>query len=178
MEGKGTRGGRCCCGKRSRAQMALKRCILYKFWALKGTRAQVRFLELLVDYWDPDSESFNIDGKPLWIEVKDIYFFTGLSRRGEVVNLQARGTGRGMKIEEYIDAHYVARTEKVGIQLPIRAINNLNLNILVLVLTRITGSTSLHQGSRLLMFYSIECLRPIIYDWCTSLLDNMKIQLT
>jgi hypothetical protein len=32
----------------------------------------VRFLEMLMEYWDPDSESFNLDGKPLRIEVKDI----------------------------------------------------------------------------------------------------------
>jgi hypothetical protein len=70
------------------AQMALKRCGLYKFWPLKGMRAQVRFLQLLVDYWDPYSESFNLDGKPLRIEVRDIYFLTGLSRRGEVLNLK------------------------------------------------------------------------------------------
>jgi hypothetical protein len=28
------------------------------------------------------------------------------------------------------------------------------------------------------MFYSVECLRPTVYDWCTLLLDNMKSQLT
>ena len=61
------------------AQAALKRCGLYKFWALKGMRAQVRLLEMLVGYWDPDSESFILDGQPLRIEVEDIYFLTGLS---------------------------------------------------------------------------------------------------
>jgi hypothetical protein len=61
-----------------RAQMALKICGLYKFWALKGMRAQVRFIQLLMDYKDPDSESFNLYGKPLRIEVEDIYFLTGL----------------------------------------------------------------------------------------------------
>jgi hypothetical protein len=135
--------------------MALKRCGLYKFWVLKGMRAQVRLLEMLVGYWDPDSESFNLDGKPLRIEVEDIYFLTGLSRRGEVVNLKSRGAGSGMKIEEYIDTHCVAGTPKVGSQVPIRAINNLSLKIIVLVLTRITGSTSLHQASRSLMFYAV-----------------------
>jgi hypothetical protein len=100
-------------------QMALKICGLYKFWELKGMRAQVRLLQLLVDYWDPDSESFNLDGKPLRIEVEDIYFLTGLSRRGEVVNFKARGVGNGMKIEECIDAHCIAGTEKVRSQLPI-----------------------------------------------------------
>jgi hypothetical protein len=72
-----------------RAQITLKICDLYKFWALKGMRAQVRLLEMLVGYWDPDNESFNLDGKPLRIEVEDIYFLTRLSRRGEVVNLKS-----------------------------------------------------------------------------------------
>jgi hypothetical protein len=30
------------------AQMVLKRCGLYKFWALKGMKSQVRLLEMLV----------------------------------------------------------------------------------------------------------------------------------
>jgi hypothetical protein len=102
------------------AQAALKICGLYKFWALKGMRAQVRLLEMLVGYWDPDSERFILDGQPLRIEVEDIYFLTGLSHRGEVVNLKSRGAGSGMKIEEYIDAHCVAGTPKVGSQVPIR----------------------------------------------------------
>jgi hypothetical protein len=140
-------------------------------------RAQVRFLQFLVDYWDPDSESFNLDGKPLRIEVEDIYFLTGFSRRGEVVNLKARGARSSMNIEEYIDAHCIAGTDKFRSQLPIQAINNLSLKIVFLVLTRIIGSTSLHEASRPLMLYFVECLRPTVYDWCTSLLANMKNQL-
>ena len=31
-------------------QMDLKICGLYKFWALKGMRAQVRLLQMLVNY--------------------------------------------------------------------------------------------------------------------------------
>ena len=46
---------------------------------------------MLLDYWDPDLESFHIDGMSLSIEIEDIYFITGLSRRGEVVNLQSHG---------------------------------------------------------------------------------------
>jgi hypothetical protein len=158
-------------------QMALRRCGLYKFWTLKGMRAQVRLLQMLVNHWDPDTEAFNLDGKPLRIEVEDIYFLIGLSCRGEVVNLKARGAGSGMKIEDYIATHCIAGTKKVGSQLPFIAINNLSLNIVVLVLTWITGSTLLHHASRPLMFYLVECLRPTVYDWCTSLLANMKSQL-
>jgi hypothetical protein len=92
----------------------------------------------------------------LGIEVQDIYFLTRLSCWGEVVSLKSRGDGSGMKIEEYIDAHCVAGTLKVGSQLSIRVINNLSLKIVVLVLTKIIGSTSLHQASRSLMFYAVE----------------------
>jgi hypothetical protein len=54
------------------AQMNLKICGLYNFLDLKGMRAQVRLLQLLVNYWDPDTETFNLDGKPLRIEVEYI----------------------------------------------------------------------------------------------------------
>ena len=56
-------------------------------------RAQVRMLEMLVGYWDPDQEVFMIDGKTLRLEVDDIYFLTGLSHRGEVVSMKARNIG-------------------------------------------------------------------------------------
>ena len=54
---------------------------------------------MLVDYWDPDSKSFQIDGMSLTIEVEDIYFITGLSQWGEVVNLRSRGLGGGLTID-------------------------------------------------------------------------------
>jgi hypothetical protein len=81
------------------AQAALKICGRYKFWALKGMRAQVTLLEMLVGYWDPDSESFILDDKPLKIDVEDMYFLTGLSCRGEVEDLKSHGAGSGMKVE-------------------------------------------------------------------------------
>ena len=67
------------------AQQALCACGLYKFWCLGGLRTKPRLLQMLVDYWDPDSESFQIDGMSLTIEVEDIYFITRLSQWGEVV---------------------------------------------------------------------------------------------
>jgi hypothetical protein len=91
-------------------QLSLNKCGLYKFWALKGMRAQVRLLQMLVKFCDLDIEAFNIDGKPLRIEVEDIYFITRLSRRCEVVNLKSQGVGGGMNIEDFIPTHYVVGT--------------------------------------------------------------------
>ena len=69
------------------AQQALRACGLYKFWCLGSLRAKPRLLQLLVDYWDPESETSQIDGMSLNIEVEDIYFIMGLSQQGEMVNL-------------------------------------------------------------------------------------------
>ena len=80
-------------------------------------------MQTLVDYWDPDSESYWLDGMSLTIEVEDIYFITGLSRRGEVVNLRSRGgLGGGLTIDEYIAVYCYPDTEKVGSQVPTNAI--------------------------------------------------------
>ena len=46
------------------AQQALKRCGLYNFWKLGGLRAQPRLLQMFVDYWDPDTKDFQLDGMP------------------------------------------------------------------------------------------------------------------
>ena len=62
------------------SQQVLRACGIYKFWCLGGLRAKPGLLQMLVDYWDPDSESFRIDGMTLNIEVEDIYSITGLSR--------------------------------------------------------------------------------------------------
>ena len=104
------------------AQQALRACGLYKFWCLGALRAKPRLLQMLVDYWDPDSESFQIDGMSLTIEVEDIYFITGLSRWGEVVNLRSCGPGGALTIDEYIAVYYFSDMEKVGSQIPTNSI--------------------------------------------------------
>ena len=61
---------------------------------------------MLVDYWDPNLESFHIDEMSLTIEIEEIYFITGLSWQGEVVNLRSHGPGGGLTIDEYIAVYY------------------------------------------------------------------------
>ena len=128
-------------------------------------RAKPRLLEMLVNYWDPNSESFRIDGMSLTIEVEDIYFITGLSRRGELVKLHSRGgPGGGLTIDEYIAMYCYPDIKKVGSQVPTNAIQVLGLKAILLTLGRIEGLASLQQALRLLMFYVVECMRPTIYD--------------
>ena len=119
---------------------------------------------MLVEYWDPDSEYFHIQRISLTIEIEDIYFIIGLFRRGEVVNLCSHGTRGGLTIDEYIAVYYFLYTEKVGNQIPTNSIQVLGLKAIILALGRIAELASLHQASRPLMFYAVECMRPTVYD--------------
>ena len=110
----------------------------------------------------------------LTIEVEDIYFITGLSRSGEVVNLHSRGPGGGLTIDEHIAVYYFLDMEKVGSQIQTNSIQVLGLKAILLALGRIAGLASLHQASRPLMLYAVECMRPTVYDWSIVLLSNMK----
>ena len=68
--------------------------------------------------WEPDSQRFLVSDQYLDIEVDDIYFFTGLSRRGEVVEFGSRGGG-GEPMESYIRDLCVEGTCHQGEKLPI-----------------------------------------------------------
>ena len=90
------------------------------------------------------------------------------------MNLCSHGPGGGLTIDEYIVVYCYPNMEKVRIQIPTNSIQVLGLNAILLTLGRIAGLASLHQASWPLMFYAMECMRPIVYDWSTTLLGNMK----
>ena len=98
----------------------------------------------------------------LTIEVEDIYFITGLSRRGEVVNLRSHGPGGGLTINEYIAMYCYSDTKKVRIHIPTKSIQVLGLKAILLTLGKIAGLASLHQALWPLMFYAMECMRPTV----------------
>ena len=100
----------------------------------------------------------------LTIDIEDIYFITGLSWRGEVLNLHSHGPRGGLTIDEYIVVYCFSDTKKVGIQIPTNSIQVLGLKAILLALGRIARLDSLHQDSWPLMFYALECMRPTVYD--------------
>jgi hypothetical protein len=89
-------------------------------------RAQPRFLNALVEYWNPDAKDFMLEGQSLTPTIEDIYFLTGLSRIWEWVNLMTFPLG-SFNIEDYIIMYCEAGTKKVGSQVSIHKITNLSL---------------------------------------------------
>ena len=58
--------------------------------------------------------------------------------------MRARGVGGGLTIYEYIVVYFLPDIEKVVSQVLVNSIRNLSLKVIVLVLGRIVGLTSLH----------------------------------
>jgi hypothetical protein len=152
-------------------------CGLLKFFLCPFMRAQPRILNALVDYCHPDAEAFMIEGKSLVPTIEDIYFLTGLSRRGEPVNFRMFPSGPH-NIAELIALHSKVGTNRLSSQVTISKITNLSLQAILFLIGRITGSAALHQASRTQMNFAIQFLNAQIFDWSTTLLECMKRQLT
>ena len=61
---------------------ALRDCGLLKYFKFSGMRQQIELLEFLVRAWDPTIEEFHIKNQVVPIIFEDVYFITGLLRRG------------------------------------------------------------------------------------------------
>ena len=69
-------------------------------------KSNVWLLEMLVNYWELEEDCF-------MIEVEDIYFITGLSRRGDPVDLHSKPLG-GLTVDDYVHVYCVEGSKKVG----------------------------------------------------------------
>ena len=79
----------------------LRNCGLLKFLKMLNMKSNIRLLEMLVNYWEPEEDCFKIDQMPIHIEVEDIYFITGLSQRGDPVDLHGKPLG-GFTVDDYV----------------------------------------------------------------------------
>ena len=101
---------------------------LLKFLCASPMRLNVRLLEFLINYWDHDLGMSDLQGEFLEVTSEDVYFISGLSRRGAPVNL--KGTDRGsdlLSVHNYIDIYYETGTQKRSSCIPIVHIHNFPL---------------------------------------------------
>ena len=127
--------------------VSLCNCGLLKLFMCPGLRAQPLLLQLMVAMWEPDSQRFFIGDQLLDIEIDDIYFLTGLSRRGERIEFGGRGGG-GESVDSYIRDLCVEGTRKQGEKLPIQHVSDIPLRTILYTITCIAGSTSMHLASK------------------------------
>ena len=107
------------------------------------------------------------------MEVEDIYFLTGLSRRGAPISLIG-SCGRDITTRELIDRHCVLGTGTSGKKIPIRAVTDKGLRIVLFTMQRVARSYGVHQASRAHMLYAIEAMAPTVFNWVEALLPIFK----
>ena len=108
---------------------------LLKFFCTSPMRANVHLLEFMINYWDHDLGMFNLQGETLDITTEDMYFITGLSRRGAPVNLEG---GDPLSVQNYIDVFCTPGTQKRGSCVPVVHIHDFTLQVLSSTIMRIS----------------------------------------
>ena len=66
---------------------ALRNCGLLKLFRTPSMVSHERLMEYILHMWNPKQQYFEAGAHVLNFEVKDIYFLTGLSRRGAPISL-------------------------------------------------------------------------------------------
>ena len=154
---------------------ALRACGLYKYWAIPGMRAQVDFLQWMVDRLNVQDQCFFIGGHQLEIEPADIYFLTGLPKRG--VDLTLFGARVGGQSVDSLRLEYCNRQSRdKGID--IKTISLPELKVIAFTVTRLCRAAALHIATGSQMRMAVDCFQGTIFNWCDVVLANVKGQLT
>jgi len=123
---------------------ALRACGLFKFWAIPSMRSQVDFLQWLVNKWRTQDQCFIIGGHRLKIKAKDIYFLTGLPKRGEGLSLFGARLGGQSVTSLRLEFCNVQTADK---WIDIKTISHLELKVIAFTVTRLCGSVALHLAT-------------------------------
>jgi hypothetical protein len=60
----------------------LRACGLLKFFKLQKMKKEILLLKHMIDLWDVAEQGFWIGTQLLTIKLEDVYFLTGISKRG------------------------------------------------------------------------------------------------
>ena len=109
------------------------------------------------------------------MEPTNIYFLTGLPKRGEHLTL-FRTRPSGQSVDSLRLEWCNIQTREKGID--IKTLSHPELMVIAFTVTRICGSATLHisTGSQIRMV--VDCFRGTVFNWCEVVLANIKGQLT
>ena len=127
---------------------ALRDCGLKRFFLTSYMRSQPELLQFIIDAWDVDDQVFRLWNQILELEVSDVYFITGLSRRGEIpILIGSRPSGETVgevKARVCPKAQFGRNSAKVAIN----TIQDLTLKAILFTITRAAGVQVPHEASK------------------------------
>ena len=136
-------------------------------------KEHIQLLEYIIYMWDPDQEHFVVGVHISAIEVKDIYFLIGLSMRGSPVVISGARGGEG-SLDDIIDQYCSLGIESQSGKLQIKSLVDIPLRIVVYTIGKVVGTRSAHLTTRSHMLYALQCMEPIVFSWCESMLVRSK----
>lgn len=101
----------------------------------------------MIKLWDINREIFVIGDQELELINLDIYFITGLSRRGESVNLYGSHPIR-VSIYSLLAEHCPEALKSKSGKIDISSVQNLTLRVLLLTFNRVAGSQIEHETNK------------------------------
>ena len=157
-----------------RCMEALRDYGLKKLFLTLCLHAQSELLQYLINIWDEDQENFILRDQELEIDVFDIYFITGLSRRGEAPILT--GTRTCMENMSMVIDRVCPRAQKGSGsgKVDIQTIPDLALKVVLHTITRAMESQAPHEATKTQLLIAVDYLTLTIYNW----VEAMKRQLT
>jgi hypothetical protein len=158
-------------------QAALRACGLLKFFKLQKMRKEILLLEHMIGLWDVTEQGFQIGTQLLTIELEDVYFLTGLSKRGVPISFSGQ-RALPEQVGVYLARHCVPGARLVGGRIPIKDIRELPLWSILFAIMSVTGNTSAHLASRSQVAYGVQCLEPTLFNWSAGFLRNVKGQVS
>jgi hypothetical protein len=160
-----------------RSRAALRNYNLLKFFKMQNMKKEVLLLEYMIGLWNTTEQGFQIGTQLLTIELENVYFLTGLSKRGAPVILSGQ-RALLVPVEQYLANHCVPRSRLVGGRIAIKDVRDLPLRSILFAITTLARSTSSHLVSRSQVAYGLQCLEPTVFNWSVAFLQNVKEQIS
>ena len=140
-------------------------------------RAQVDLLTWLVNRWNVQDQCFVIGSHRLKIELEDIYFLTGFSKRDEQISMfGTRPSGQSITSLrlEFCDDWADPKDKRIDIKTIICP----EMKVIAFTVTRLCGSAAPHVATGSQMRIAVDYFCGTIFKWCEAVLANVKGQLT
>ena len=155
----------------------MRACGFLKFFLTPRLRAHHDLLEFLIRSWNHIDGKFTIRGKEIEFDFMDIYFLTGLSRRGARPILEGQRPN-GKTLDELM-ARVCPEAEKTRSgKVSIPTVRDIVLRTILFMVTRAAGSLANYEASKTHLMLALDCLEPTVFDWATAVTNNIKRQLT
>ena len=151
--------------------VTLRDCGLLNIFRTPSMVSHAHLLEYILRMWNPEQQYFEV-GLHI-VAVEDIYFLTGLSRRGEPISLIG-SRGGDITTQELIVLHCYPGTKMLGKKIPIKDVMDLPLWTILFTMQRVAGSQGAHQASWEHILYALEAMAPIVFNWVKALFPMFK----